>query len=126
MPDYFVPLDTMQYTKFHRQLSAKSILINADLKYIDNNRKDLKKKYPTFSKFEKEYEIPQSLIDDIIKEGAKQNIKPKDDAELKATLPVLQNQLKALVARDLWDMNEYFKIVNEQNDVVKKALQLLK
>ncbi|WP_036879320.1 S41 family peptidase [Xylanibacter oryzae] len=126
MPDYFVPLDTMQYTKFHRQLSAKSILINADLKYIDNNRKDLKKKYPTFSKFEKEYEIPQSLIDDIIKEGAKQNIKPKDDAELKATLPALQNQLKALVARDLWDMNEYFKIVNEQNDVVKKALQLLK
>ncbi len=126
MPDYFVPLDTMQYTKFHRQLSAKSIIINANLKYIDNNRKDLKKKYPTFTKFEADYEVPQSLIDDIIKEADKQKIKPKDDAELQSTIPPLKNQLKALVARDLWDMNEYFKITNERNDVVKKALELLK
>jgi carboxyl-terminal processing protease len=34
-------------------------------------------------------------------------------------------QLKALVARDLWSMNEYFAIMNEQNDMVKRALQLI-
>lgn len=126
MPDYFVPLDTTQYTKFHRMLSIKSIIINTDLKYIDNNRKQLLSKYPTFEDFNKNYKVPQSLIDDIIKEGAKQNVKPKDDAELKKTLPYLCNQLKALVARDLWDMSQYFQITNEQNDIVKKALELLK
>ena len=126
MPDYFVPLDTMQYTKFHRQLSAKSIILNVILKYTDNNRKNLKKKYETFALFKSDYEVPQSLVDEIMKEADRQKIKPTDDAELKATMPVLKNQLKALVARDLWDMNEYFEITNEQNDVVKKALELLK
>lgn len=33
--------------------------------------------------------------------------------------------MKALVARDLWNMDEYFSIMNEQNDIVMKAIQLL-
>lgn len=126
MPDYFVPLDTMKYTKLHRQLAAKSIIINASLRYIDNNRKKLKNTYKTFEDFKTNYEVPQSFIDEILKEGEKQKIKPKDDAELKATMPYLKNQLKALVARDLWDMTEYFEISNETNDVVTKALELIK
>jgi carboxyl-terminal processing protease len=34
-------------------------------------------------------------------------------------------ELKALVARDLWDMNEYFEIINEMNNSVKKALDIV-
>ena len=41
MPDYFVPLDTTKYTKMHRQLAAKSIVINHSLKFIDAHRKEL-------------------------------------------------------------------------------------
>jgi carboxyl-terminal processing protease len=33
--------------------------------------------------------------------------------------------LKALVARDLWSMNEYFAVMNEQSDIVQRALQLI-
>jgi carboxyl-terminal processing protease len=126
MPDYFVPLDTMQYTRLHRQLAAKSIILNANLKYVDNNRNMLKKKYPTFTEFREKFEVPQSLIDSILKEGEKQKIKPKDAAELKQTLPYLKTQLKALVARDIWDMSEYFSIMNETNDIVQKAVELMK
>jgi carboxyl-terminal processing protease len=126
MPDYFVPLDTMQYTRLHRQLAAKSIILNANLKYVDNNRNMLKKKYPTFAEFREKFEVPQSLIDSILKEGEKQKIKPKDAAELKQTLPYLKTQLKALVARDIWDMSEYFSIMNETNDIVQKAVELMK
>jgi carboxyl-terminal processing protease len=126
MPDEFVPLDTTQYTNLHRQLAAKSIILNANLKYVDNNRKALQKKYASFEDFNKHFEIPQSLVDEILAEGAKQKIKPKNDAELKRTLPYLKMQMKALVARDLWDMSEYFQIVNESNPIVKKALQLIR
>ena len=125
MPDEFVPLDTLQYTRFHRQLAAKSIIINASLRYIDNHRKELKKGYDTFEKFEEQFEIPQSLIDHIIAEGEKANVKPKDDEELQRTLPFLRLQLKALVARDIWDMNEYYHIINQQNHIVQRALQML-
>lgn len=125
MPDYFVPLDTLQFTRFHRMLNAKSIIINANLRYVDNNRKTLKNRYKTFDDFNTRFTVPLSQIDAILKEGEAQQIKPKDQVELKRTLPLLRIQLKALVARDLWDMDEYFQIMNETNHVVRKALEVL-
>lgn len=124
MPDYFVPLDTTIYTKFHRQLAARSFIINANLKYVDSHRRELHKAYPTFDTFLASYSVPQSLIDDIIAEAAKQNIKPADDNELQRTLPQLRLQVKALVARDLWDMDQYFQIINESNPIVQRAVDV--
>ena len=125
MPDEFVPLDTLQYTRFHRSLAAKSIVVNASLKYIDKERKSLKNRYSTFEQFAQSYEVPQSLIDGIVEEGKKQDIKPKDDDELQRSIVSLRHQLKALVARDLWDMNEYFRVFNEHSDIVKEGLRQL-
>ena len=124
MPDYFVPLDTTKYTKYHRLLAAKNIIMNAYLKYVDANRKTLKDLYKSFDTFNKNYVVPQSLLDTIIAEGKKEKVEPKDKAELTATMPYIKVQLKALVARDLWDMNEYYRIWNEQSDIVNKAVQL--
>ena len=78
MPDEFVPLDTTRYTHLFRQLSIKGIIVNEDLKYIDNHRKDLKKQYTSFENFNKEYEVPQKLIDTILSEGKKQKIQAKE------------------------------------------------
>lgn len=125
MPDYFVPLDTTQYTPLHRQLSARSYIINANLKYVDDNRTMLRNKYKTFEQFNKEFEIPQSVIDDMLKDAEKDKIKPKDENELKQTLPQLKLQMKALVARDLWDMSEYFQIINTTNHIVQKAVEII-
>ena len=124
MPDYFVPLDTTLYTPFYRQLAARSYIINANLKYVDAHRKTLKQQYPDFATFLARYEVPQSLLDDIRKTAEKDKIKPKDEAEWKKSLPQLRLQLKALVARDLWDMSQYFQVVNEANPIVQKALTL--
>lgn len=124
MPDVFVPLDTLQYTKFHRQLVLKGIVINTDLRYIDNHRDQLKSLFPTFESFRDRFQVPQQLVDDVLKEGEKQNVKPKDDDELQKTLPYLKTQLKALIARDLFDMSEYFQIINETSDIVNKAIEL--
>ena len=125
MPDEFVPLDTTKYTQFHRELSAKSLVINANLHYVDQHRKQLQQQYKTFADYCQGFEMPQEVIDGILHEAEQKGIKPKDDAELEQTLPYLRLQLKALVARDLWGMDEYFAIVNESNDIVLRALQLM-
>ena len=125
MPDYFVPLDTMRYTKFHRELAAKGIIIQQNLRYVDNNRKQLKKQYTDFQLFKQQFEVPQSLIDAVIAEAAKQDVKPKDNDERQRTMPQLLLQLKALIARDLWDMSEYYSIINEESDIVKRALEVI-
>ena len=126
MPDEFVPLDTTKFTRFHRNLAAKNIIITSNLRFVDSHRKELQKEYKSFDSFRKRFEVPQSLIDAIMAEGEKQKVKPKDDEELQQTMPYLRLQLKALIARDLWDMNEYFAIINESNDIVQRAIELLK
>ncbi|MBR1400274.1 MAG: S41 family peptidase [Prevotella sp.] len=125
MPDHFVPLDTMQYTRFHRQLAAKNIIVNSSLRYIDDHRAQLKAQYPTFESFNKGFEIPQLVVDQIVSEGSKQKVTPKDQEELERTMPYLRMQLKALVARDLWDMSEYYQIMNEQNHIVRKGIEVI-
>ena len=125
MPDYFVPLDTTQFSRYNRELAAKRIIVNANIQYMDKHRKELKKKYPSFAEFNKKYQVPQELIDEIVAEGEKQKVKAKDQNELKTSIASIKIQLKALVARDLWDMSEYFHIMNQNNHVVQKALVLL-
>ncbi len=125
MPDYYVPLDTTVYTRFHRELAAKSIVIQSNLRYVDNHRKELKKRWQSFDDYKQHYEVPQSLVDEVIAEGKKQKIEPRDEAELTKTLSYLRLQLKALIARDLWDMSEYFSVFNERSEIVKKALEVI-
>lgn len=144
MPDYFVPLDTTRYTKFHRELSAKSIILNANLRYAESARKDLLKRYGKdpypdgvncigednkakkgFAAFMRDYTIPQEVMDGIMEEAGKQGLKPKDEAEREQTVKMVSMQMKALVARDLWTMTEYFRVTNESNDFIKCALERL-
>ncbi len=125
MPDVFVPLDTTKYTRFHRKLAAKNLIVNTNLKYIDKERKALKRQYKAFDDFRNDYQIPYHVVEEILSEAKKQGLEPKDDDELQRTLAYLCPQLKALVARDLWDMSEYYQIINEHNDIVMRAVRMI-
>lgn len=126
MPDIFVPLDTTTYTPYYRALRRYNLINDWTLRYVDENRKELKRKYRKFADFEQNFTVPTSLTDSIMAEGERKKIKPKDDKELKTTLADLQFTLKSTIAYDLWDRNEYFRLVNKRNDIVKRALQFLK
>lgn len=125
MPDYFVPLDTTRYTPLHRQLAARSVIANNNLSYIDQNRKRLQREYADFADFNARFAVPQSLIDNIFADGEKQNLKPKDDEERLRTAEKLRLQMKALIARDLWGTSEYFQIMDVDDNIVQKAVQLI-
>lgn len=126
MPDYFVPLDTLKFTRLHRELSARGFIINTNLKYVDQNRSKLREKYSSFANFKRRFEMPQDVIDNMLAEAKKEKLEPKDQEELDKTLPMLRLQLKALVARDLWDMNEYYDIMNETSDIVLKGIDAVR
>ena len=127
MPDQFVPLDTTRYTRLHRELAARSYVIEANLRYLDKNRKALSKQYKNFDVFMKQFDIPDQVINEILAEAErKDSIKAKDEEERLKTIPTLRMQLKALVARDLWDMSEYYQIINEAEPIVQRGLAAIK
>lgn len=125
MPDHFVPLDTTQYTNYHRQLSAKSAIINATLKYVDQNRKKLKKEYKSFEDFNQRFDVSEAMLQDLYAEGEKVKAKLRDEEERKQSIPQLKLQMKALIARDIWSMTEYFQIINESSHIVQEAVRVL-
>ena len=57
--------------------------------------------------------------------GRERRVKFNEEQYQKA-LPLIKTQLKALIARDLWDMNEYFRVMNTTNESVQKALEILR
>lgn len=124
MPDYFVPLDTTIYTKYHRKLVNQGIVNKANMKYIEKNRKSLLAKYRTFDDFNKNFDVSEAMLTQLVDLGNEAKIEFNEE-EYQKSLPLLKIQLKALVARDLWDMNEYFRIINTTNESVTKALELL-
>ena len=125
MPDIFVPLDTTTYTPYYRALRRNNIINDQVLRYVDLNRKSIRKQYKKFEDFAARFEVPQSLVDSIVAEGKRKKIEPKDDKEYESAVSDLRFTLKTTIAYDLWDRNEYFRLVNKRNDIVKRALQYL-
>ena len=148
MPDVYVPLDTTTYTRLHRELSAKSCIIQTTLRYLDRHRKELIRQYNIeayrkakarklagkpystkdltqgFNTYKEKFEVPQEMID-ILLERAKDAKVQYTDSTLQATLPMLKRQLKALLARDLWDMSEYVQIMNPTSEIYKAGLRAI-
>lgn len=125
IPDYFIPIDTTRYTKWHRELTAKGAINASLLHYMDSHRAQLRQDYPQFDQFKERFSVPDALVDLLCAEGEKKGIRPADDAEREKALPEIRLQLKALLARDLWDMSEYFAVINDGNPSVQRAIELL-
>jgi len=124
MPDYFVPIDTTRYTDYHRQVSAQGLITKTTAHYIENHRKDLSKQYKTFSEYLNGFEVDEEIMGYLRTEAEKLNIAFKQE-DYDYSLPYLKLQLKALIARDLWDMSEYYHVMNQRNQSVITAIKLL-
>lgn len=124
MPDFFVPIDTTQYTDYHRNLVAKGVIIRATTGYIEKHRKELQNRYKKFETFNDKFEIDNTFLTEIHTLADKEKIK-FDEKQYNQSLPLIKTQLKALIARDLWDMNEYFRVMNGTNKSVQQALEIL-
>ena len=125
MPDYFVPVDTTLYTDYHRQVSYKGVLLKVHYQFMDNYRKEWTKKYKNYALFAQNFELTEQMMQRLIDEAEKAGIAYNEEQYRKSE-PLLKLQLKALIARDLWDMNEYYHTINVADESVKKALELLK
>ena len=127
MPDYFVPLDTLKYTKYHRALAAKGCIVQASLKYLDANREELTKEYSDIYDFDNRFEVDEEFLNILREQSTQDNVEPEGgEEELQKSLPEIKLQLKHLIARDIWDMGKFMEIYNKSNDMFLKAYELVK
>ena len=125
MPDIFVPLDTTTVTKFYGNIIRQGILNSYVLDYIDKNRKKLESKYPDFETFNSKFEVSDKMLNDLVEYGKKNDVTTTED-EAEKSKKDFSLIMKALIARDLWDMSEYFQIVNVRDKGFNKAIEIMK
>ena len=127
MPDYFVPMDTTKYTAYHRALAAKGSIIQASLRYLDENRKELVANYSSVDEFDNKFVVDEKYMAILREQAQKDNVELKGgEEELERSLPEIKKQLTLYIARDLWDMSDFIMMYNKYSDSFQKAYELVK
>ncbi|MGC9331138.1 MAG: S41 family peptidase [Bacteroidales bacterium] len=126
MPDVFIPLDTTQVSDFHSALMRKGAIFSFALQYVDGNRDALNETYPNFDKFESEFVITDEMVDDLAEYAEEKNINESMDSITDKQYEKLKLHIKALIASDIWETNEFYQINNKRNDAFLKALEILR
>jgi carboxyl-terminal processing protease len=124
MPDVFVAVDTTNYSQYYSALSRKAIFNNFILEYADRNRDKIRSTYPTFDDFNAGFRFSDSEIKAFIKKGEDAGVK-YDERQYRVSEKEILLVLKGLLASNYWQTNEYFRIVNSNDKLIEKALNLI-
>jgi len=123
-PDIFIPIDTTYYSDYYRDLIRTSTLTAFIVGYTDQNRKSLLRKYKTFESFDNDFTFDSEAIKELREAGEKNKVR-FDQAQYDISAEEMKKVMKGLVARDLWDMNEYYRVVNQGDYGITRAVSVL-
>lgn len=125
MPDIFVPLDTSSHYAFINRLRRNNIIYNYTLDYIDKNREHIKSKYPKFKDFETKFSVSDDIIAGIVENGVKEGIE-KNAESLEFSRNDMKREVKALLARDLYERDAFYKVYLKDDKEILKALEVIR
>ena len=125
MPDVFVAVDTTGYSDYYRDLTAKGILNRFAISYVDANRRQLTRQYPTEESFISGFSVTPDMIDEMVRLGETDSVKPVPE-QLEISRKTIEAILKGIIGRDLFETQTYFKVVNPVlNPVYVRGLAII-
>lgn len=124
MPDYFVPMDTTSYSDYYRELIRRGIFNRFVLQYVDENRDNLLATYSDFESFKKEFQPGEEQTDALIAFATEEELDFVQD-EWDISEKQIALLMKGYMARDLWEMTDFYEIYNTSNEVFIKAVEIL-
>ena len=108
MPDEFVPLDTVEYTKYYRDIMAKGIFNRYVISYVD-----------------KHFDVSDEMLADLCRLGESDSIKI-DEEQFAKSRELMRNVTKALLARDVYtDPAAFYVVSNHRNPIFLRALDII-
>ena len=122
--DKFVALDTTEYTKYYRNVMAKGLLNQYAIKYVDANRKQIKKTFKTDTQFVEGFLVTDEMINELVEMANTEKVEYNEEQFMKSK-PLFAMILKALIGRDIYNDATYFKVYNRHDPIFKEALRLI-
>lgn len=124
MPDIFVPLDSARFNDTYSSLIRKGIINGYVNEYLDENRKSLQKNFKNINNFNLKFELSEDEFEDFINQAEKEDIDLKTD-EFYNNIEFIKLQLKALIARNIFETGSYFEIISSMDHEIIKAMEVI-
>lgn len=121
MPDVFVPSDTAGVTSYYIKVANSGLLRDFAYEYADRNRSTLAESRNTAELLR---QLPQdyTLLQAFVEFARRKGVAPRW-YYINTSAPLIVNQIKALIARDVVGMDGYFEVVNSTDPVVIEAVE---
>jgi carboxyl-terminal processing protease len=103
----------------------KRLIFSFAIKYIDENRDELTAKYPDFEVFNENFQVDSDLLKALEAYASENKIEITEETPTDYQESRLKTHLKALIASDLWETNEFYQVNNEMNESVQRAIIIL-
>ena len=124
MPDIFIPADTSYNSKLYTNLVRKGALNRFTTDYALKHRDELRAEYGDFKNFNKDFVVGEDLVDGL-KKAAEEAKVDWDDEQFAHSSDFILLQMKALIARNVWETQQYYEVMATIDPGIKKALEIL-
>ncbi len=124
MPDLFMPADTSFNSKLYTNLVRKGIFNRYTVDYAMAHRDELKDKYPTFDQYNDRFTVTDDMIAAVRKAAENEKVEWNGE-EYSRSEKYIKLQIKALIARNVWEMQQYYEVTLKEDPAIEKALKIL-
>ena len=124
MPDIFIPVDTSYNSKLYTNLVRKGALNRFTTDYGLKHREEIKAQYGDFEQFNKDFVVGQDLIEGLKKAAEEAKVEWNEE-QFQHSEKFILLQVKALIARNVWETQEYYRVMSSTDPGVQKALEIL-
>lgn len=122
MPDIFIPVDTLGWTPYLSSVSNKGLIYQFAFEYVDENR-DFLSKFNDYKDLD-EFLNKAHLINQFIIFAENKGVEKKYN-EIKTSEFLIKTQIKAYIARNLFDNDGFYPIMMEVDLPLKRAIEIL-
>ena len=124
-PDIIAEPDSTLVTGGIVRLTARGLIIDFLYNYIDRHRDSLAMLYPNYEKFESGFRIADETLDELFESGAANGVELTDDERTESER-FIRRFIRAYMARTLFTNDEYWRVLNENDDpVYRTAVEVL-
>ena len=117
-PDIFVPMDTTGDNDY--LIAARSFVPEFVYRYSSHNEGVLEK-FKSEEDFKKNFIVSDQMVTDFFQFAQSEGLK-ENGVKAKRITEKVKLYLKAFIAKQVWRMDGYYYMINDQDNVVKAAL----
>jgi carboxyl-terminal processing protease len=112
------------FSNYYVELRRKGVLNNFSLEYVEQNRTNLNAEFPTLALFKSKFIVDSNMVKEFLALAEKDSIK-FDEKGWKSSELLVNTQIKALIARNLWDISAFYEVMSPIDEEFLKAVNVL-